>query len=170
MIILLFFSSILEEISEKLKEVRAIECNFTEILIVKGDTLKFRGSVYAEKKRARIDVYKPERQIMIFINDSIFLWTEKTNQVFRRKAPIIFYNVLFSPNLNYKIDSTSSGWIYLSPLKDELIYPISVLLNKDLLPKKIRFAQEEGSGVFTFSSYKLNKKYPEGFFSLDKMN
>jgi outer membrane lipoprotein-sorting protein len=170
MILVLFLvSSILTEVSEKLAKVKSLECDFNEVLFVQGDTFKFTGSVYAVKDKARIDVYKPEREVMIFESDSVFVWRELNGQVFRRQTPIILYNVLFSPSENYKVDSTGSDWIHLSPLKDGLDYPISVRLNKNYLPWKIKFMQESGVGMFTFSSYKLNKKYSESFFSLNSV-
>jgi outer membrane lipoprotein-sorting protein len=170
MIFVLFLvSSILTDVSEKLAKVKSLECKFDEVLLVQGDTLRFTGSVYAVKDKARIDVYQPEREIMIFEGDSVFVWRELNGQVFRRQTPIIFYNVLFSPSANYKVDSTSSNWMHLSPLKNELDYPISVRLNKDYLPEKIKFMQESGVGIFTLSSYKLNKIYSEGFFSLNSV-
>jgi outer membrane lipoprotein-sorting protein len=167
--VLFLISSGLAEVSEKLAGVKSLECEFDEILFVQGDTLNFTGSVYAIKDKARIDVYKPEREVMIFEGDSVFVWREQNGQVFRRQTPINFYNVLFSPSSNYRVDSTSSKWMHLSPLKGELDYPISVRLNKDFLPWKIKFLQESGAGIFTFSSYKLNKTYPEGFFSLNSV-
>jgi outer membrane lipoprotein-sorting protein len=166
-ILLILFSSILTEVSEKLKDVKSLECEFTEILLFQGDTLNFSGTVYAVRDRARIDVYAPEREVMVFKGDSVFIWREKTGQVYRRKTPMVFYNVLFSPSVNYKVDSVSSNWVHLSSLKDESNYPISVSFNKDLLPGKIRFVQETGMGEFNFSSYKLNKTYGEEFFSLN---
>ncbi len=167
MIFVLFLvSSVLNEVSEKLAGVKSLECKFDEILLIQGDTIKFTGSVYTVKDKARIDVYTPEREVMIFEGDSVFVWREQNGQVFRRRTPIIFYNVLFSPSANYRVDSTSSNWMHLSPLKDELDYPISVRLNKNYLPEKMKFVQESGVGMFTFSSYKLNKTYPESFFSL----
>jgi outer membrane lipoprotein-sorting protein len=170
MIFVLFLvSSLLNEVSEKLAGVKSLECDFNEVLFVQGDTLNFTGSVYAVKDRARIDVYEPEREVMIFEGDSVFVWREQNGQVFRRQTPIIFYNVLFSPSANYRVDSTSSNWMHLSPLKDELDYPLSVRLNKNYLPEKIKFLQESGVGMFTFSSYKLNRKYPESFFSLSSL-
>jgi outer membrane lipoprotein-sorting protein len=167
--VLFLISSQLTEVSEKLARVKSLECKFDEILLVQGDTMKFTGSVYAVKDKARIDVYKPEREIMIFEGDSVFVWREQNGQVFRRQTPIIFYSVLFSPSENYRVDSTSSKWMHLSPLKSELDYPISVRLNKDYLPEKIKFVQESGIGMFTFGSYKLNKTYPEDFFSLNSV-
>ncbi|MBN1694038.1 hypothetical protein JW879_01400 [candidate division WOR-3 bacterium] len=167
--LLIFISSILTEVSEKLKAVNSLECEFSEVLLFGGDTLNFTGVVYALRDRARIDVYEPEREIMIFEGDSIFVWREQTGQIYRRVTPMIFYGVLFSPAANYKVDSTSSNWIHLSPLKAELGYPISVRLNKNLLPEKMRFVQESGMGIFTFKSYKLNNIYPENLFSLDSL-
>jgi outer membrane lipoprotein-sorting protein len=165
--LLISVSSILTEVTGKLKDVKSLECNFTEILLFQGDTLNFSGTVYALKDRARIDVYEPEREVMIFEGDSVFIWRKKTGQVYRRKTPMVFYNVLFSPSVNYKVDSISSNWVYLSSLKDEINYPISVRFNKELLPEKMRFVQEAGMGIFTFKSYKLNKTYSKEFFSLD---
>ncbi len=167
--LLIFVSSILTEVSEKLSAVSSLECDFTEVLLFQGDTLNFKGAVYAIKDRARIDVYDPEREVMIFKGDSVFVWREKTGQIYRRVTPMIFYSVLFSPSSNYKVDSTSSSWIHLSPLKEELNYPISVRLNKNLLPEKLRFVQETGMGIFTFKSYELDKTYSENFFSLDSL-
>jgi outer membrane lipoprotein-sorting protein len=103
-ILLILFSSILTEVSEKLKDVKSLECEFTEILLFQGDTLNFSGTVYAVRDRARIDVYAPEREVMVFKGDSVFIWREKTGQVYRRKTPMVFYNVLFSPSVNYKVD------------------------------------------------------------------
>lgn len=165
--LLILISSILTEVSEKLKNVKSLECDFTEILLFQGDTLNFSGTVYALKDRAKIDVYEPEREVMIFLGDSVFIWREKTNQVYRRETPMVFYNVLFSPSVNYKVDSIRSNWVHLSSLKDEINYPISVRFNKELLPENIRFIQETGMGIFTFKSYKLNNIYSEKFFSLD---
>jgi outer membrane lipoprotein-sorting protein len=165
--LLILISSILTEASEKLKAVKSLECDFTEVLLLQGDTLNFGGTVYAVKDKARIDVYEPEREIMIFEGDSVFIWREKTGQIYRRKTPMIFYNVLFSPSTSYKVDSTSLSWVHLSPLKEELNYPISVRFNENLLPEKLRFVQESGMGIFTFKSYKFNKIYKEKFFSLD---
>jgi outer membrane lipoprotein-sorting protein len=167
--LLVFISSILTEVSEKMKSVNSLECEFEEILLFQGDTLNFEGAVYAVKDKARIDVYAPEREIMIFEGDSVFVWREQTGQIYRRITPMVFYSVLFSPAVNYRVDSTSSNWIHLSPLKAELGYPISVRLNKSLLPEKMRFVQETGMGIFTFKSYKLNNIYPENFFSLDSL-
>ena len=164
--LLILISSILTEASEKLKAIKSLECDFTEVLLLAGDTLNFQGVVYALKDKARIDVYEPEREIMIFEGDSVFIWREKTGQIYRRETPMIFYNVLFSPSTNYKVDSVSSNWVHLSPLKDEFNYPISVRFNKNLVPAKIRFIQDAGMGIFTFSSYKFNKIYPANFFSL----
>lgn len=165
--LLILVSSVLTEVSEKLKNVKSLECEFTEILLFQGDTLNFSGRVYAVRDRARIDVYAPEREVMVFKGDSVFIWREKTNQIYHRKTPMVFYNVLFSPSVNYKVDSISSNWVHLSSLKDEINYPISVRFNKDLLPEKIRFVQETGMGEFTFSSYRLNKTYEEELFSLN---
>ncbi len=163
----ILLSSILTEVSENLKEVKSLECEFTELLLFEGDTLIFGGRVYAERNRARIDVYNPEREVMIFKGDSVFIWREKTGQVYRRQTPMVFYNVLFSPAVNYKVDSTSSNWVHLSSLKDENNYPVSVRFNKNFLPEKMNFVQGTGMGMFTFSSYKFNRTYPEDFFSLD---
>ncbi len=165
--LLILVSSILTEVSEKLKDVKSLECEFTEILIFQEDTLNFSGTVYAVRDKARIDVYEPEREVMVFKGDSVFIWREKTGQFYRRKTPMVFYNVLFSPSVNYKVDSISSNWVHLSSLKDGINYPISVRFNKDLLPENIKFFQETGMGKFTFSSYKLNKTYTEDFFSLN---
>jgi outer membrane lipoprotein-sorting protein len=165
--ILILGSSILTEVSENLKELKSLECDFTEILLFQEDTLNFSGTVYAIKDRARIDVYEPEREIMVFKGDSVFIWREKTGKVYRRKTPMVFYDVLFSPSVSYKVDSTISNWVHLSSLKNELDYPISVRFNKNLMPEKLKFVQETGMGVFTFSSYKFDKNYPENFFSLD---
>lgn len=164
--LLILFSSILTEVSKNLKEVKSLECEFDELLLFQGDTLVFDGRVYAERDRARIDVYNPEREVMIFKGDSVFIWREKTGQVYKRKTPMALHTVLFSPSVNYKVDSTSSNWFYLSSLKDEANYPISVRFNKDLLPEKMNFVQESGMGMFTFSSYTFNKTYHENFFSL----
>ena len=165
--LLILVSSILTEVSEKLKNVKSLECDFTEILLFQGDTLNFSGTVYALKDRARIDVFDPEREVIVFEGDSVFIWREKTNQVYRRETPMVFYNVLFSPSVNYKVDSISSNWVHLSSQKDEINYPISVRFNKELLPEKLSFVQEAGMGIFTFKSYKLNKTYSKDFFSLD---
>jgi outer membrane lipoprotein-sorting protein len=154
------------DVSESLKGVKSLECEFSELLLFGGDTLIFDGKVYALKDRARIDVYNPEREVMIFRGDSVFVWREKTGQVYRREAPMAFYSILFSPSDNYKVDSTVSDWVYLSSLNDENNYPISVRFNKDFLPEKMNFVQGTGMGMFTFSSYKLNNTYPENFFSL----
>lgn len=165
--VLIFVSSILTQVSEKLKDVKSLECDFTEILLFQGDTLNFTGTVYAVRDRARIDVYEPEREVMIFKGDSVFIWREKTGQVYRRETPMVFYDVLFSPSVSYKIDSTGSNWVHLSSVKNGANFPISVRFNKNLLPAKLRFVQESGMGIFTFSSYKLDRDYPENFFSLD---
>jgi outer membrane lipoprotein-sorting protein len=165
--LLILLSSVLTDVSENLKGVKSLECEFNELLLFGGDTLIFHGRVYALKDRARIDVYNLEREVMIFKGDSVFIWIEKTNQVYQRETPMVFYNVLFSPSANYKVDSTSSNWFHLSSLKDETNFPISVRFNKDLVPEKMNFVQETGMGMFTFSSYKFNRTYPEDFFSLD---
>jgi outer membrane lipoprotein-sorting protein len=167
--LLILISSILTEVSEKLKAVKSLECDFTEVLLFQGDTLNFGGTVYAVKDKARIDVYEPEREIMIFKGDSVFIWREKTGQIYHRETPMVFYSVLFSPSVNYRVDSTSSSWVHLSPLREELNYPISVRFNKNLLPEQIKFVQESGMGIFTFKSYKLNNIYSENFFSLDSL-
>jgi len=166
-LLLILVSSILSDVSAKLKDAKSIECDFTEILLFQGDTLNFKGTVYALRDRARIDVFEPEREIMIFKGDSIFIWIEKTDQFYREKTPMVFHNVLFSPAESYKVDSISSNWVHLSSLKDENSYPISVRFNKNLLPEKINFIQKTGKGMFGFNSYRLNKTYPENFFSLD---
>jgi outer membrane lipoprotein-sorting protein len=165
--LLILISSILSDVTEKLRDVKSIECDFSEVLLFQGDTLNFKGTVYAVKDRARIDVYEPEREVMIFKGDSVFIWIEKTNQIYREKTPMVLYDVLFSPAKSYKVDSASSNWVHLSSLKGENNYPISVRFNKNFLPKKITFVQETGKGIFDFSSYRLNKTYPENFFSLD---
>lgn len=167
MLIFLFLvSSVLNQVSNNLSSVKSIECNFTEILMFHGDTLKFSGTVYAVRDKARIDVFKPEREIMFFQGDSVFIWRESTRQVFRRETPMVFYNVLFTPEVSYRVDSTKSGWAHLSPIKSELGYPISVRFNKNFLPEKIKFHQESGVGEFIFTSYRLNQVYDEKFFSL----
>lgn len=168
MIILYFLiSSVLNQVSNNLSSVASLECNFSEALMFQGDTLNFTGNVYALKDKARIDVFEPEREIMVFRGDSVFVWREKTAQFFRREAPMIFYEILFSPANSYKVDSSRSGWVHISPIKSKLSYPLSVQFNKNLLPVKMKFFQESGSGEFTFTSYKLNKTYAEAFFSLD---
>ena len=166
-ILYLLFSSILNQVSDNLSSVTSLECKFYELVMFQGDTLIFTGNVYAERDKARIDVFEPEREIMIFRKDSVFVWREKTAQLFKREAPMIFYEILFSPAKSYKVDSTYCGWIHLSPIKNELGYPLSVQFNKNLLPAKMKFFQESGSGEFTFSSYQLNKTYDKEFFSLD---
>jgi outer membrane lipoprotein-sorting protein len=165
--LLILISSILSDVSQRLREVKSIECDFSEMLVFQGDTLNFKGTVYAVRDRARIDVYEPEREVMIFKGDSVFIWIEKTNQIYRRETPMAFYNILFSPAESYKVESISSNWVHLSSLKGKNNYPISVRFNKNLLPEKINFIQETGKGLFNFSSYRLNKTYPEKFFSLD---
>jgi outer membrane lipoprotein-sorting protein len=165
--LLILISSILSNVSERLRDVESIECDFSEVLLFQGDTLNFKGTVYALRDRARIDVFEPEREVMVFKGDSVFIWIEKTDQIYREKTPMVLYDVLFSPEKSYMVDSAGSGWVHLSPLKDENNYPISVKFNKNLLPEKITFIQETGKGMFNFSSYRLNKKYPENFFSLD---
>jgi len=167
LLLLFLISSILNQVSEKLSSIKSVECNFTEVLTFHGDTLNFTGSVYAIRDKARIDVYAPEKEVMIFEGDSVFVWREETGQIYRSKTPMVFYNVLFSPAISYRVDSTSSNWTHLSPIKDEFGYPISVRFNKNFLPEKINFVQEAGGGAFTFNSYKLNKTYSENFFSLD---
>ncbi len=168
MLMFLFLvSSVLNQVSNNLSSVKSIECNFNEILMFHGDTLNFSGTVYAVRDKARIDVFKPEREIMFFQRDSVFIWRKSTNQVFRRETPMVFYNVLFSPGVSYKVDSTKSGWAHLSPIKSELGYPISVRFNNKFLPERIKFHQESGTGEFTFTSYKLNQVYDEKFFSLN---
>jgi len=167
LLLLFLISSILNQVSANLNSVTSIECAFTEVLTFNGDTLNFTGSVYAIRNKARIDVYTPEKEVMFFKGDSVFVWREKTGQIYRSKTPIVFYNVLFSPSVNYRVDSTSSNWTHLSPVKDEFGYPISVRFNKSFLPEKINFVQEAGGGTFTFNSYKLNKTYSENFFSLN---
>jgi outer membrane lipoprotein-sorting protein len=164
--LLILLSSVLTEVSENLKSVKSLECEFDELLIFQGDTLIFDGMIYALKDRARIDVYNPEREVMIFHGDSVFILREKTGQIYRRQTPIAFYNILFSSDNSYKVDSTRSNWFYLSSLKNKIGYPISIRFNKDFLPEKMNFIQETGMGMFTFSSYKFNKTYPENFFSL----
>jgi len=168
-VIILYFliSSVLNQVSDNLSSVKSLECNFSEVLMFQNDTLNFTGNVYALKDKARIDVFEPEREIMVFREDSVFIWREKTAQLFKREAPMIFYEILFSPAKSYKVDSSRLGWVYISPIKSELSYPLSVQFNKNLLPVKMKFFQESGSGEFTFTSYKLNQTYDEQFFSLD---
>jgi len=166
--LLILISSILSDVSERLREVQSVECDFSEILLFQGDTLNFKGTVYALRDRARIDVFEPEREVMIFKGDSVFIRIERTDQIYREKTPMVFYDVLFSPAKSYRVDSTCSGWVHLSSiLKNGNNYPISVKFNKNLLPEKINFIQETGKGMFSFNSYRLNKTYPENFFSLD---
>jgi hypothetical protein len=166
-IIYFLISSVLNQVSDKLSSVASLECNFSEILMFHGDTLIFKGNVYAERDKARIDVFEPEREIMVFRKDSVLVWREQTAQFFRREAPMIFYEILFSPANSYKVDSSGAGWVHISPLGNNLSYPLSVRFNKDLLPEKMKFFQESGSGEFTFTSYKFNQSYDEQFFSLD---
>lgn len=168
MIIVYFLiSSILNQVSDGLSSVVSLECNFSEILMFQGDTLIFKGNVYAERDKARIDVFEPEREIMVFREDSVFVWREQTDQLFRREAPMILYEILFSPANSYKVDSSGAGWVHISPLGNNVSYPLSVRFNKDLLPEKMKFFQESSSGEFTFTSYKFNQIYDEEFFSLD---
>lgn len=166
-ILYLLFSSILNQVSDNLSSVTSLECEFYEVIMFQGDTLIFTGNVYALRDRARIDVFEPEREIMVFRKDSVCVWREKTAQLFNRQAPMVFYEILFSPAESYKVDSAYSGWVHLSPIKNELGYPLAVQFNKNLLPSKMKFFQESGSGEFIFSSYRLNKAYDEEFFSLD---
>jgi outer membrane lipoprotein-sorting protein len=167
MFLLILLSSVLTEVSENLKGVESLECEFNELLLFGGDTLIFDGRIYAERNRARIDVYNPEREVIIFRGDSVFIWREKTGQVYQRETPMAFYNVLFSPAAGYKVDSTSSNWVHLSSLNNDSNYPISVRFNKNFLPEKMNFVQGSGMGMFTFGSYKFNKTYPLNFFSLN---
>ncbi|MEJ2567638.1 MAG: hypothetical protein P8Z50_01975, partial [candidate division WOR-3 bacterium] len=155
--LLILVSPVLSDVSERLREVKSIECDFSEVLLFQGDTLNFKGTVYAVRDRARIDVFEPEREVMIFKGDSVFIWIEKTNQIYREKTPMVFYDVLFSPAKSYRVDSTNSGWVHLSSLKNKNNYPLSVKFNKNLLPEKINFVQEAGRGMFNFDSYRLNK-------------
>jgi outer membrane lipoprotein-sorting protein len=92
-----------------MNSIKSLECNFVEILLVQRDTLVFKGSIYAVRDKARIDVYEPEREVMIFEGDSVFIWNKQNGQIFRHETPIIFYNVLFSPSKNYKVDSSGSN-------------------------------------------------------------
>lgn len=165
--ILLLFSSVLTQISQRLSKTKSIQCNFNETLMMQNDTLTFSGSVYAIRDKARIDVFEPEIETMLFEGDSVFIWREKTEQIYRKKAPIIFQKVLFNPSSHYRIDSTDSDWIHLSPIKKNLSHPISLTLNENFLPQKLKFTQKGGVGIFSFKSYKLNKKYAEDFFSLE---
>jgi outer membrane lipoprotein-sorting protein len=168
MLLFLFLvSSVLNRVSDNLSSVKSVECKFSEVLMFQGDTLKFSGNVYALRDRARIDVFEPEREVMIFHEDSVFVWREETAQVFRREAPMVFYEILFSPAKSYKVSSKNSDWVNLSPIENNISYPLSVKFNNNLLPAKMRFYQETGAGEFTFTSYKLNQTYDEQFFSFD---
>ncbi len=168
-LLILFSSSVLTQVADRFSEIKSFKCAFIETLTVENDTFKFMGSVSIKKGKARIDVREPEKQIMIFDADSVFIWIEKDKRIKRTRTPISLSQLLFSPEDYYKVDSINNRWVYISPLKLDSTYPLSVQFNDDYFLKKIQFNQEGGKGKFTFYDYKINPEFPLTFFSINSI-
>lgn len=166
-ITLLIFSSIISHLEDKFSSIKSLECEFVETLVVETGMIYFEGKAYISKDNSRINVNKPDEQIIIFIKDSVFIYIKKDNRLERNLAPISLSHLFYNPSDYYKIDSTKKDWVFITPKNDIFSYPLSVLFNNEYFPEKIKFAQEGVEGRFKFFNYRLNPKLPEEFFSID---
>lgn len=168
-ITLIIFSSILSQIEIRFSNIESLECAFVETLNVETGVIDFKGKVYISKENSRIDVKKPDEQIIIFVKDSVFIYIINDNRLERNIAPFSLSHLLYNPSDYYMIDSITEGWLFLSPKNDIFLYSISLLLNNEYLPKELQFMEEGVRGRFYFFNYKLNPELPADFFSPDFM-
>jgi outer membrane lipoprotein-sorting protein len=166
-ITLIIFSSMLSQIEIRFSNIESLECAFVETLDVETGLIDFEGMAYINKENSRIDVNKPDEQIIIFIKDSVFIYIVNDNRLERNLAPFSLSHLLYNPSDYYMIDSITDGWLFLSPKNNVFLYSINLLLNNEYLPRKLQFIEEGVRGRFYFFNYKFNPELPEDFFSLD---
>ncbi|MBA7640066.1 hypothetical protein ES703_47730 [subsurface metagenome] len=167
LIFLLISSSILSAVTERFSNIKTLECAFVETLEIETWSIYFSGLVFISRDGSRIEVEEPDKQIIIFKEDSVFIYIEKDNRLDKTIAPMSLSRLIFSPLDYYNIDSTIAGWTYLSAKEDIFSYPLSVFFNEKYFPERIRFTQEGVEGRFRFFKYKINPDLPDGIFSTD---
>ncbi len=168
-IFFLISSSILSLVTKSFIDIQSLECAFVETLQLENGTFEFSGKVFIGRDGSRIEVGKPDEQIIIFRGDSVFIYIKKDDRLEKTLAPISLSQLIFSPMEYYYVDSTEGKWTYLSPKDTTFSYPIRVLFSEEYFPRKIRFTQDEVEGRFNFFEYKLNPDIPAGFFSVDSI-
>ncbi len=166
-IFILTFSSILSLVTERFTNIQSLECTFVETLQIETGTFEFSGLAFIKRNESRIDVLKPDEQIIIIKGDSVFIYIKKDNRLEKMLAPISLSRLIFNPLNYYYVDSIAGGWTYLSPKDIIFSYPLSVFFNEEYFPEKIRFSQEGVEGRFRLFKYKFNPDLPDGFFSIN---
>ncbi|MCK4226246.1 outer membrane lipoprotein carrier protein LolA [candidate division WOR-3 bacterium] len=167
MIFLFISSSLLSQVTEHFNNIQSLECSFVETLKFEAGTFDFSGSVFISRDAAKIEVERPDKQIIISRGDSVFIYIKKDNRLECALSPISLSRLIFCPVDYYYVDSIEGEWVHLSPRDPTFSYPIFVKFDKEYFPKEIRFTQEGGEGRFRFSKFKLNPLLPEEFFSID---
>ncbi len=164
-----------QEVRERYKKVNTIQGDFIQRVCSEeaGTCEEFRGRFYAQKPNLlRIEVSKPERQLIISDGESLSIQIEKkgvTKGPLTENPPFLLFFQLLTDSFLVKTEPRDKGIINitLAPV-DTSYYSISLGVNrKDLIIKEVRF--EDWSGNKTeifFSKVALNKRLPKDIFKI----
>jgi len=166
-IILLLFPIVL---NSNIFEISSFKADFTE-KVYDEDSMEIaviKGKVYLKKNNMiRMDIEKPEKQIIIVNKDSIMIYYKKNNRISfteidKNSRLLLPSEIIFNTDSNFNIIK-NEGYIKLTPI-DSLIRIDSLILGNN---KKIGFIKvytEDQRIEFVFKNEKIDMKIDDKIF------